>query len=268
MSEQDVESLQRIYYAFSRWDVEEFVGDLAHDIEWRLPDTLPWGGTRHGHDGVQAFAAIFQDHVEGRWADPDDFLDAGDRMVVLGRMRGPARASGAGFEVEFAHVWTMTDGVASRLRAYLDTAPIMDALGQAGGASGGVDLRYGGLLGQRASLRMRGDELTPVAVVEAARLGGLEEVRQHGGEAFGVLQVGEMRGALQELEPAARDRSVRPPPVGDRDRVVTPSPDDQRGNGAEQVETVPGADPLTLGVDHRAERLQERLSGARPLEWL
>ena len=29
----------------------------------------------------------------------------------------------------------MTDGVASRLRAYFDTAPIMDALGQAGGAS-------------------------------------------------------------------------------------------------------------------------------------
>ncbi len=88
MSEQDVESLRRIYDAFSRWDVDELVGDVAHDIEWGLPDTLPWGGTRHGHDGVRAFAAISQDHVEGRWADPDDFLDAGDRMVVLGRMRG------------------------------------------------------------------------------------------------------------------------------------------------------------------------------------
>jgi uncharacterized protein len=132
--EQDVESLQRIYYAFSRWDVEELVADLAHDIEWSLPNTLPWGGTRHGHDGVNAFAAIFQDHVEGRWADPDDFLDAGDRMVVLGRLRGRATATGREFEVEFAHVWTMTDGVASQLRAYSDTAPIMDALGQAGSA--------------------------------------------------------------------------------------------------------------------------------------
>jgi hypothetical protein len=35
-------------------------------------------------------------------------------------------------EVEFVHVWTMTDGVASRLRAYFDTAPIMAALGEGG----------------------------------------------------------------------------------------------------------------------------------------
>ena len=71
MSQQDVESLRRIYDAFSRWDVEELVADLAHDIEWSLPDALPWGGTRHGHDGVLSFASVSQDHVEGRWADPD-----------------------------------------------------------------------------------------------------------------------------------------------------------------------------------------------------
>lgn len=70
MSHQDVESLRRIYDAFSRWDVEELVGDLAHDIEWSLPDTLPWGGMHHGHDGVLAFASVSQDHVEGRWPIP------------------------------------------------------------------------------------------------------------------------------------------------------------------------------------------------------
>ena len=104
------------------------MADLAHDIEWNLPDVLPWGGTRHGHDGVLSFASVSQDHVEGRWADPDHFLDAGDRMVVLGRLHGRAKATGQDFEVEFAHVWTMTDGVASRLHAYFDTAPIMAAL--------------------------------------------------------------------------------------------------------------------------------------------
>jgi uncharacterized protein len=136
MSEQEVESLRRIYEAFSRWDVEELVEDMAHDIEWSLPDSLPWGGTRHGHDGVRAFAEISQDLVEGRWADADDFLDAGDRIVVLGRLRGRAKATGQEFEVGFAHVWTMTDGMASRLRAYFDTAPIMATLGPAGDALG------------------------------------------------------------------------------------------------------------------------------------
>ena len=134
MSEHDVESLQRIYQALSSWDVEELVSDLAHDIEWSLPDTLPWGGTRHGHDGVRAFVSVSNDHVEGRWADPDDFLDAGDRLIVQGRMRGRAKASGRGYEVDFVHIWTMTDGMASRMRAYFDTAPIMAALGHGGDA--------------------------------------------------------------------------------------------------------------------------------------
>ena len=134
MSEHDVESLQRIYQALSSWDVEELVSDLAHDIELSLPDTLPWGGTRHGHDGVRAFVSVSNDHVEGRWADPDDFLDAGDRLIVQGRMRGRAKASGRGYEVDFVHIWTMTDGMASRMRAYFDTAPIMAALGHGGDA--------------------------------------------------------------------------------------------------------------------------------------
>lgn len=128
MSEHDIKSLRRIYEAFSRWDVEELLGGLAHDIEWSTPDALPWGGTLHGHDGVRAFATIFQDHVEGRWADPEDFLDAGDLIVVLGLVRGRGIATGQEFEVPFAHVWSMTDGVPSRFRNYSDTAPVLAAL--------------------------------------------------------------------------------------------------------------------------------------------
>lgn len=128
MSEHDVKALRRIYAALSRWDLEELVQDLAHDIEWSLPPTIPWGGTRHGHDGVRSFATTFRDHIEGNWADADDFLDAGDRMIVLGRLRGQAKETGQEFEVEFAHVWTLTDGVASRCRGYYDTAPINAAL--------------------------------------------------------------------------------------------------------------------------------------------
>ncbi len=136
MSDEDIQSLRRIYDAFSRWDVEELVKDLAHDIELNLPDSLPWGGTRHGHDGVRAFATIFQDHLEGPWADPDDFLEAEDRMVVVGRMRASARESGQGFEVPFVHVWTLSDGIASRCRAYFDSAPISAALAGDGPAAG------------------------------------------------------------------------------------------------------------------------------------
>jgi ketosteroid isomerase-like protein len=128
MAAEDIQAVQRIYTALTRWNVDEMVADVAHDIEMTLPDPLPWGGTHHGPEGVRSFARIFQDHVEGPWAEPDDFLEAGDRIVVLGRLRGQARESGEDFEVGFASVWTLTDGVASRAQIYYDSGPVLAAM--------------------------------------------------------------------------------------------------------------------------------------------
>lgn len=131
MSEVDqdtAETFQRIYSALQRHDWDELSRNLAHDIEWTTPDSLPWGGTRHGHIGVIAFAELFADHVDGYWADPDDFFVADHTVFVLGRMSGRGREGGRAFEVPFAHVWTLADGVPRRFRAYFDATPIQAAL--------------------------------------------------------------------------------------------------------------------------------------------
>ena len=129
MPEFEMQALRRIYDALFRWDIDALADGVTHDFEMTLPETVPWGGTRHGREGVSTFGTIFRDHVEGQWADPDDFIDAGDLIVVLGRLRGRAKASGQEYEVHFAHIWTLSDGVPSRCRSYFDTAPIMAALG-------------------------------------------------------------------------------------------------------------------------------------------
>ena len=129
MADEDLQRLRSVYAAMSTRDADRLAEELAHDIEWTMPATLPWGGTRHGPDGIHAMVELFAEHVEGAWADPDDFLDAGDRIVVLGRARGRVRATGEEYEVPFAHVWGLSDGVPSTFRAYLDTAPISSAFG-------------------------------------------------------------------------------------------------------------------------------------------
>jgi ketosteroid isomerase-like protein len=48
MPELEIQALRRIYDALSRWDVEGFENDVTHDFELILPETVPWGGTRHG----------------------------------------------------------------------------------------------------------------------------------------------------------------------------------------------------------------------------
>ncbi len=132
MPDYEIQALQRIYDAFSRWDVDDLARDVTHDFELNMPETVPWGGTFHGRDGVKAFATVFRDHVEGQWADPDDYIDGGDAIVVLGRQRGRAIATGREYEVHFAHAWSLSDGMPARCRSYFDTAPIMAALGSPG----------------------------------------------------------------------------------------------------------------------------------------
>jgi ketosteroid isomerase-like protein len=128
MPEAEIESLRRIYTAVQRQDTDALRQAVTHDIEWTLPEALPWGGTHHGHLGIISVAESYEEHVDGLWADPDEFLEFGDLILVLGRVSGRGRQTGQRFEVPFAHVWGMTDGMPSSLRGYFDTAPITDAL--------------------------------------------------------------------------------------------------------------------------------------------
>lgn len=127
--DEDVERAFRdIYTAIQRHDWEELGRSVTHDAEFVTPESLPWGGTHHGPLGVETFAKRFAEHVDGIWADPDEMISEDDRVVVLGRVSGEARSTGRRFEVPFAHVWGLSDGMPSRFTAYLDTAPILAAL--------------------------------------------------------------------------------------------------------------------------------------------
>ena len=59
---------------------------------------------------------------------PEEFVDAGAHVVVLGRYRGIARGTGKVLDVPFVHVWTFERGAAIRFRQFLDTAGWIEAL--------------------------------------------------------------------------------------------------------------------------------------------
>ena len=128
MSAEDVQRLREVYDAFDRDDADVLVGLLAHDIEWRVPEVLPWGGTRHGPDGVRTCLDLLREHVAGGWGTPEEFLDVGGRVVVLGRFAGMARATGRDFETPSVDVWTCRDGVPTGLVHFVDTAIVLEAV--------------------------------------------------------------------------------------------------------------------------------------------
>ncbi len=125
-----VEIVRRSYDAFARDDLDAVLGDMDPEIEWHQAQGLPHGGLYHGLEEVRA--NIFDPLDEAWWddftADPDEFLDAGDQVVVIGRYRGVGKHTGKQLDVPFVHIWTMQGEKAIRFRQYLDTAGWIAAL--------------------------------------------------------------------------------------------------------------------------------------------
>ena len=127
----NVELVRRAYEAFDRGDMDAVVADMHPDIEWHQAQGLPHGGTYYGLAVVQQ--AIFAPLGERWWddfrADREEFLDAGEQVIVLGRYTGRAKETGRRLDVPYAHVWTFRGGKAIRFRQFLDTAGWRAALG-------------------------------------------------------------------------------------------------------------------------------------------
>jgi uncharacterized protein len=126
----NLEIVQRSYLSFSRGELDAVLADLDPAIEWHQAQGLPHGGLYRGVDEVRR--NIFEP-LDAEWwsefdAAPDEFLESGDQVVVLGRYRGTAKGSGKVLDVPFVHVWTLREARAIRFRQFLDTAGWVEAL--------------------------------------------------------------------------------------------------------------------------------------------
>ncbi|MDX6426017.1 MAG: uncharacterized protein QOD52_1422 [Gaiellaceae bacterium] len=126
----NVDIVKRSYEAFARGDLGGVMGDMHPEIVWHQAQGLPHGGTYRGLEAVKR--NIFDPLDEEWWneftADPDEFLDAGPNVVVIGRYRGTAKGTGKQLDVPFVHIWTLEGDRAITFRQYLDTAGWVGAL--------------------------------------------------------------------------------------------------------------------------------------------
>jgi hypothetical protein len=127
MSQANVELVRSGYEAFRRRDFAAVFQLLDTEVEVYQSEEIPWGGRYRGHTEVQQFFARLTQTIESR-VDPDQFIDAGDRIVAVGHSRGTVHATGKAFEVPAVHVWTVRGGKAVRFEAYIDNPAMLRAL--------------------------------------------------------------------------------------------------------------------------------------------
>jgi uncharacterized protein len=121
MSQQDVQIVREGYETFSRKDIPGVLERFDPQIEWTEPGGggAP-GGTFRGPQAVAqaVFSAIPERFDEFNPA-TEQFIDAGDHVVVVGRFRGRSKR-GAVLDASFVHVWKMSGGKATHFTNYVD----------------------------------------------------------------------------------------------------------------------------------------------------
>jgi ketosteroid isomerase-like protein len=124
MSQQNVDLVRGIYEAFGRGDVPEVLGRMAPDMVWNEAENFPLADRNpyEGHDAIVGgvFARLGSEW-DGFAPGPEEYLDAGDTVVVLGRYTGTCKATGKALDAQMAHVWRVKDGKAVRFQQYTDT---------------------------------------------------------------------------------------------------------------------------------------------------
>jgi uncharacterized protein len=131
VSAEQVEIARKGYEAFVRGDFDAALELMDPEIEAHDPPEMPDAAIHRGREAVrrdweQTFE-LFEDFT----IELERWFDAGDEVVVFVRYRGRGRESGAEVEALLAHVWTVRDGKAIRLRQYLDGANALRAAGLA-----------------------------------------------------------------------------------------------------------------------------------------
>jgi ketosteroid isomerase-like protein len=132
MSQENVEIVQRQSRAFNRGDLEEVFALTDPDFEWWDRADDPGAGVHRGRVGVmEMLAEVAQSIVELR-IEPQEFIDAGDFVVVPVRVVGRGGASGAPFEEHEVQVFQLRDGKIVELREYREMEEALRAVGLAG----------------------------------------------------------------------------------------------------------------------------------------
>ena len=140
MSQENVEIIRAIWEPFKGVDATEIdweaeairemlVAQYSPEVELRWAATGPESRVYQGRDGlIQAFREWVEPFSEYR-AEPLDYIDAGDCVVVPMRQWGIGATSGVPVEIEVTHVYEFQGHQITRLDEY-DT--LKEALGAVG----------------------------------------------------------------------------------------------------------------------------------------
>jgi ketosteroid isomerase-like protein len=111
----DVEGL------LARWHPEVVVDDPTR------PNPSSPEGLYRGHEDVRRYFEDWDESFEETRHEPEEFIDAGDRLVVRVHSRARGRGSGVEIENDRYHVFTFREGLVESFTVVATRAEALDA---------------------------------------------------------------------------------------------------------------------------------------------
>ena len=125
MSQENVEIVRRAYESLARRDWDGLWA-AAHP-DFQLHTQLQ--GSYRGPDEAQRFAEDRFAVFESWEAEPDEFLESGDQVVVFVTQRAQPQGTSAVIEIKTGDLWTLRDGKVLMLETFPQREKALEAAG-------------------------------------------------------------------------------------------------------------------------------------------
>jgi ketosteroid isomerase-like protein len=129
MSQENVDKTRDYIEAYNRRDFDAAMKYFDPKVQWVLP-AHQRSDSGVGPDEVRRFWESLDETMEELRLDPQEFVDAGDRVAVRLRYFGRGKGSGVEIETEMYHqVTTFRDGIMVRIEYVTSWEQALEAAG-------------------------------------------------------------------------------------------------------------------------------------------
>ncbi len=132
MTKKNLDIVKNFFDAVPKGDMTVARGVLGDNIEWIEPDVpgLWFAGIHRGAEAAlrEVVEPTFK-YVDDFSIMVDEYLDAGDEIIVLGRFLGRGKETGKNFAIPACFVCRVKNGKIVRFKAYHNTALWLEVIG-------------------------------------------------------------------------------------------------------------------------------------------
>jgi ketosteroid isomerase-like protein len=108
------------YGALNRGDVQAALAALHRDAVWTESAELPGADSFEGREAIENFLGGFLEQWDVFHQEVTSVIAEGDRALAMITLTAIGRESGAQVRANYAHLWTMREGLGAAVDAFYD----------------------------------------------------------------------------------------------------------------------------------------------------